>query len=119
MAWGSGRAARGSLLLPEHRCCHPQDVQWNDLDYMDAKRDFTFNKENFKDYPEMVRDFHQRGVRYIMIVVSGPGHAGVPGCPKDGDGGEVSPALAGESPALRPTGSRDQQFGASWHLQAV
>ncbi|XP_074967754.1 lysosomal alpha-glucosidase isoform X1 [Phalacrocorax aristotelis] len=47
----------------------PLDVQWNDLDYMDAKRDFTFNKESFKDYPEMVRDFHRRGLRYIMIVV--------------------------------------------------
>jgi len=45
-------------------------VQWNDLDYTDAKRDFTFNKERFRDYPEMVRDFHRRGLRYIMIVVS-------------------------------------------------
>lgn len=45
-------------------------MQWNDLDYMDAKRDFTFNKETFKDYPDMVRDFHQRGLRYVMIVVS-------------------------------------------------
>lgn len=44
---------------------------------MDAKRDFTFNKKSFKDYPEMVRDFHRRGLRYIMIVVSDtPGRAG-------------------------------------------
>lgn len=69
----------GFLFLPEHWCHHPQDVQWNDLDYMDAKRDFTFNKKSFKDYPEMVRDFHLRGLRYIMIVVSDtPGHAGLP-----------------------------------------
>lgn len=46
-----------------------QDVQWNDLDYMDAKRDFTYNKETFRDYPDMVHDFHQRGLRYVMIVV--------------------------------------------------
>lgn len=63
----------GSLLLPEHHCLHPQDVQWNDLDYADAKRDFTFNKKSFKDYPEMVRDFHSHGLRYIMIVVSSRG----------------------------------------------
>lgn len=69
----------GSLLLPEHRYCHPQDVQWNDLDYADAKRDFTFDKKSFRDYPEMVQDFHRRGLRYIMIVVSdAPGCAGAP-----------------------------------------
>lgn len=68
---GSPCGAGGvSLLLPERRCRHPQDVQWNDLDYADAKRDFTFNKKSFKDYPEMVREFHRRGLRYIMIVVS-------------------------------------------------
>lgn len=63
----------GSLLLPKRGCLHPQDVQWNDLDYADAKRDFTFNKKGFRDYPEMVRDFHSRGLRYIMIVVSDTG----------------------------------------------
>lgn len=46
-----------------------QDVQWNDLDYMDAKRDFTYNKETFRDYPDMVHDFHQRGLHYVMILV--------------------------------------------------
>lgn len=44
-------------------------MQWNDLDYMDAKRDFTYNKETFRDYPDMVHDFHQRGLHYVMIVV--------------------------------------------------
>ncbi|KAG8129188.1 hypothetical protein E2320_015988 [Naja naja] len=34
----------------------PLDVQWNDLDYMDAKRDFTFNKDGFRDMPDMVND---------------------------------------------------------------
>ncbi|NWW84173.1 LYAG glucosidase, partial [Rhynochetos jubatus] len=57
----------------------PLDVQWNDLDYMDAKRDFTFNKKSFKDYPEMVREFHRRGLRYIMIVDPGISSSGPPG----------------------------------------
>ncbi|KAL7989549.1 hypothetical protein Chor_012215 [Crotalus horridus] len=47
----------------------PLDVQWNDLDYMDAKRDFTFNKDGFRDMPDMVNDFHRDGRRYVMIVV--------------------------------------------------
>uniref|UniRef100_A0A8C0E258 Lysosomal alpha-glucosidase n=1 Tax=Balaenoptera musculus TaxID=9771 RepID=A0A8C0E258_BALMU len=46
----------------------PLDVQWNDLDYMDARRDFTFNKDGFGDFPAMVQDLHQSGRRYIMIV---------------------------------------------------
>lgn len=47
-----------------------QDVQWNDLDYMDARRDFTFNKDGFGDFPAMVQELHQGGRRYVMIVVS-------------------------------------------------
>ncbi|NXK82726.1 LYAG glucosidase, partial [Amazona guildingii] len=65
----------------------PQDVQWNDLDYADAKRDFTFNKRSFKDYPEMVRDFHRRGLRYIMIVDPGISSSGPPGTYKPYDEG--------------------------------
>ncbi|NXP79159.1 LYAG glucosidase, partial [Ramphastos sulfuratus] len=65
----------------------PQDVQWNDLDYADAKRDFTFNKKNFKDYPEMVQDFHRRGLRYIMIVDPGISSSGPPGTYKPYDEG--------------------------------
>lgn len=37
---------------------------------MDARRDFTFNKEGFGDFPAMVRELHQGGRRYVMIVVS-------------------------------------------------
>ncbi|XP_030817873.1 lysosomal alpha-glucosidase [Camarhynchus parvulus] len=65
----------------------PLDVQWNDLDYADAKRDFTFNKKSFRDYPEMVRDFHSRGLRYIMIVDAGISSSGPPGTYKPFDEG--------------------------------
>uniref|UniRef100_A0A8C3ULC5 Lysosomal alpha-glucosidase n=1 Tax=Catharus ustulatus TaxID=91951 RepID=A0A8C3ULC5_CATUS len=65
----------------------PLDVQWNDLDYADAKRDFTFNKKGFRDYPEMVRDFHSRGLRYIMIVDAGISSSGPPGTYKPYDEG--------------------------------
>ncbi|XP_064251996.1 lysosomal alpha-glucosidase isoform X6 [Passer domesticus] len=65
----------------------PLDVQWNDLDYADAKRDFTFNKKGFRDYPEMVREFHDRGLRYIMIVDAGISSSGPPGTYKPYDEG--------------------------------
>ncbi|XP_066093234.1 lysosomal alpha-glucosidase isoform X1 [Saccopteryx bilineata] len=57
----------------------PLDVQWNDLDYMDARRDFTFNKDGFGDLPAMVQELHQGGRRYVMIVdpaISSSGPAG-------------------------------------------
>ncbi|XP_048221049.1 lysosomal alpha-glucosidase [Perognathus longimembris pacificus] len=57
----------------------PLDVQWNDLDYMDARRDFTFNKEGFADFPDMVAALHRGGRRYVMIVdpaISSGGPAG-------------------------------------------
>lgn len=74
--WGGGPTAPRGVPAPAPApaaSIHPQDVQWNDLDYADAKRDFTFNKKSFKDYPEMVQEFHSRGLRYIMIVVSSTG----------------------------------------------
>lgn len=68
------RAAPASVpLAPDLSFCfHPllQDVQWNDLDYMDARRDFTFNQDGFADFPDMVHELHQGGRRYMMIVVS-------------------------------------------------
>lgn len=46
----------------------PLDVQWNDIDYMDAYRDFTYDQTRFKNYAEMVKEFHEQGRKYIMIV---------------------------------------------------
>lgn len=66
------RAAPASVLLVLSLTSQPllQDVQWNDLDYMDARRDFTFNQDGFADFPDMVQELHQGGRRYMMIVVS-------------------------------------------------
>lgn len=48
----------------------PQDVQWNDLDYADKRRVFTFDPVRFGDLPQMVKEFHQEGMRYILILAS-------------------------------------------------
>lgn len=71
-----GAAPASGLSIPDLSFSSPptpQDVQWNDLDYMDARRDFTFNQDGFADFPEMVRELHQGGRRYMMIVVSRSG----------------------------------------------
>ncbi|XP_075072836.1 lysosomal alpha-glucosidase-like [Mixophyes fleayi] len=46
----------------------PQDVQWNDIDYMDEYLDFTYDPKRFGDLPEMVNEFHEMGMKYIMIM---------------------------------------------------
>ncbi|CAJ0935803.1 unnamed protein product [Ranitomeya imitator] len=48
--------------------CYFIDVQWNDIDYMDAYLDFTFDPKRFGDLPEMVNELHQDGMKYIVIV---------------------------------------------------
>ncbi|XP_019398330.1 PREDICTED: lysosomal alpha-glucosidase [Crocodylus porosus] len=65
----------------------PLDVQWNDLDYMDARRDFTFNQRSFPDYPDMVRDFHRDGRHYVMIVDPAISSTSPPGSYKPYDDG--------------------------------
>uniref|UniRef100_A0A3Q3IAX0 P-type domain-containing protein n=1 Tax=Monopterus albus TaxID=43700 RepID=A0A3Q3IAX0_MONAL len=49
----------------------PQDVQWNDIDYMDRFMDFTFDSTNFATLPELVKDLHAHDQRYVMILDPG------------------------------------------------
>uniref|UniRef100_A0A8C4WMN4 Lysosomal alpha-glucosidase n=1 Tax=Gopherus evgoodei TaxID=1825980 RepID=A0A8C4WMN4_9SAUR len=98
--WGySSTAATRQAVKNMTAAQFPLDVQWNDLDYTDAKRDFTFNKNNFKDYPDMVREFHQSGRRYVMIVDPAISSLGPPGSYKPYDDGlkrgvNLAPSIA-------------------------
>ncbi|XP_031442858.1 lysosomal alpha-glucosidase-like [Clupea harengus] len=49
----------------------PQDVQWNDIDYMDETRDFTFDPVNFATLPDLVKDLHRHDQKYVMILDPG------------------------------------------------
>ena len=49
----------------------PIDVQWNDIDYMDNHKDFTFSKEKFAELPAFVKDLHEQGLHYIPIIDPG------------------------------------------------
>lgn len=46
-----------------------QDVQWNDIDYMDQFMDFTFDSTKFATLPDLVKDLHAHDQRYVMILV--------------------------------------------------
>uniref|UniRef100_F7A375 Lysosomal alpha-glucosidase n=1 Tax=Callithrix jacchus TaxID=9483 RepID=F7A375_CALJA len=81
LGWWPGGAGRG--VFPQAPVAGSmlwlQDVQWNDLDYMDARRDFTFNRDGFLDFPAMVRELHEGGRHYVMLVdpaISSSGPAG-------------------------------------------
>ncbi|KTF87957.1 hypothetical protein cypCar_00004588, partial [Cyprinus carpio] len=47
----------------------PQDVQWNDIDYMDHALDFTYDTTNFSTLPDLVKDLHRHDQHYVMILV--------------------------------------------------
>uniref|UniRef100_A0A672MTM0 Lysosomal alpha-glucosidase n=1 Tax=Sinocyclocheilus grahami TaxID=75366 RepID=A0A672MTM0_SINGR len=65
----------------------PLDVQWNDLDYADQRRVFTFDPQRFGDLPQMVEEFHQLGMKYVLILDPGISSASPPGSYKPFDDG--------------------------------
>ncbi|XP_029294146.1 LOW QUALITY PROTEIN: lysosomal alpha-glucosidase [Cottoperca gobio] len=62
-----------------HDAKFPMDVQWNDLDYANKRRVFTFDPWRFGDLPEMVEEFHKTGLKYILILDPGISSASPPG----------------------------------------
>ncbi|XP_061079871.1 lysosomal alpha-glucosidase isoform X2 [Conger conger] len=62
-----------------HDAHFPLDVQWNDLDYADKRRVFTFDPQRFGDLPEMVKHFHQEGMKYVLILDPGISSSSPPG----------------------------------------
>ncbi|XP_056135894.1 lysosomal alpha-glucosidase isoform X2 [Lampris incognitus] len=49
----------------------PQDVQWNDIDYMEHFLDFTYDPASFSTLPDLVKDLHAHNQRYVMILDPG------------------------------------------------
>jgi len=46
----------------------PQDVQWNDIDYMHDHLDFTYDEKNFGGLPQFVDQLHKDGLHYIAMM---------------------------------------------------
>lgn len=46
-----------------------QDVQYTDIDYMEDKKDFTYDKVNFSELPGFADYLHEKGQKYILILV--------------------------------------------------
>ncbi|XP_050163983.1 sucrase-isomaltase, intestinal [Myiozetetes cayanensis] len=46
----------------------PYDVQFTDIDYMEEKKDFTYDTEKFRDLPQFAEHMHSYGQKYIIIL---------------------------------------------------
>ncbi|NWI99491.1 MGA protein, partial [Crypturellus undulatus] len=46
----------------------PYDVQYTDIDYMEEKKDFTYDKVNFRDLPNFAEYMHENGQKYVLIL---------------------------------------------------
>lgn len=57
----------------------PLDTQWNDLDYMNNSNDFTYDKLNFKELPEFIKNLHEKGMHYIPLIDPGISASEKPG----------------------------------------
>ncbi|XP_077004191.1 putative maltase-glucoamylase 2 [Tamandua tetradactyla] len=49
----------------------PYDVQYSDIDYMDGKKDFTYDNKTFAGLPEFAKKLHKEGQKYVIIVNPG------------------------------------------------
>ncbi|XP_076803980.1 sucrase-isomaltase, intestinal-like [Clavelina lepadiformis] len=49
----------------------PFDVQYGDIDYMDAKKAFTYDHDKYNGLPAFVDQLHSWGMKYIIILDPG------------------------------------------------
>ncbi|CAL1274835.1 unnamed protein product [Larinioides sclopetarius] len=47
------------------------DVQWNDIDYMDQRKDFTYDQDKYAGLPEFVEELHSKGMHYVVMTDPG------------------------------------------------
>lgn len=46
----------------------PYDIQYTDIDYMEDKKDFTYDEVKFKELPQFASYLHEKGQKYILIL---------------------------------------------------
>ncbi|XP_003791606.1 maltase-glucoamylase, intestinal [Otolemur garnettii] len=46
----------------------PYDVQHADIDYMDERKDFTYDPVDFQGLPEFVKELHNNGQKFVLIM---------------------------------------------------
>uniref|UniRef100_A0A8C3J7A0 alpha-glucosidase n=1 Tax=Calidris pygmaea TaxID=425635 RepID=A0A8C3J7A0_9CHAR len=67
--WNYGSLDEVKRVVERNRAIGlPYDAQITDIDYMEEKKDFTYDKEKFKDLPNFAAYMHDYGQKYIIIL---------------------------------------------------
>ncbi|XP_041850420.1 maltase-glucoamylase, intestinal [Melanotaenia boesemani] len=67
--WDYGSLSEVKKTVERNRAVDlPYDIQYTDIDYMEDKKDFTYDKVKFQDLPQFADYLHEKGQRYILIL---------------------------------------------------
>ncbi|KAL8620863.1 hypothetical protein ACOMHN_047034 [Nucella lapillus] len=79
--WGYNSTANLRAVIERNRAAQiPYDVQWSDIDYMQAWKDWTYNANgSYSGLNQVVDDLHKHDQRYVMIIDPGISSTQKPG----------------------------------------
>ncbi|XP_040902104.1 maltase-glucoamylase, intestinal isoform X2 [Toxotes jaculatrix] len=67
--WDYGSLSEVKTTVERNRAVGlPYDIQYTDIDYMEDKKDFTYDKVKFSELPQFADYLHEKGQRYILIL---------------------------------------------------
>ncbi|XP_017279452.1 maltase-glucoamylase, intestinal [Kryptolebias marmoratus] len=67
--WDYGNLTEVKTTVERNRAVSlPYDIQYTDIDYMEDKKDFTYDKVKFAELPQFAEYLHEKGQRYILIL---------------------------------------------------
>uniref|UniRef100_A0A3B5AJ43 P-type domain-containing protein n=1 Tax=Stegastes partitus TaxID=144197 RepID=A0A3B5AJ43_9TELE len=67
--WNYGSLAEVKATVERNRAVSlPYDIQYTDIDYMEDKKIFTYDKEKFSELPQFAEYLHEKGQKYILIL---------------------------------------------------
>ncbi|XP_069543659.1 sucrase-isomaltase, intestinal [Brachyistius frenatus] len=67
--WDYGNLSEVKSTVERNRAIGiPYDIQYTDIDYMEDKKDFTYDKVNFKELPQFAEYLSEKGQKYILIL---------------------------------------------------
>uniref|UniRef100_A0A3Q2Y893 P-type domain-containing protein n=1 Tax=Hippocampus comes TaxID=109280 RepID=A0A3Q2Y893_HIPCM len=67
--WDYGSLSEVKKTVERNRAVDlPYDIQYTDIDYMEEKKDFTYDKVKFSELPQFADYLHEKGQKYILIL---------------------------------------------------
>ncbi|XP_038549707.1 maltase-glucoamylase, intestinal [Micropterus salmoides] len=67
--WDYGSLSEVKKTVERNRAISlPYDIQYTDIDYMENKKDFTYDKVSFTELPQFADYLHEKGQKYILIL---------------------------------------------------